>query len=370
MVPSRRLAVMSGSFRSVGHDRPLRAVSVGAGGMGRGWLRTLSRSEDVDLVGVVDVNPAAIPAALADVFGDDPAAADIVAGTDLTTVARAVEADMVVDVTIPEAHHAVTVEAFALGLPVLGEKPMAATLAEAAALTTAAEKAGELFMVSQSRRYDRNLFALRAQAGRLGDVDIVTTEFFKAPHFGGFRDAMAHPLVLDMAIHSFDSARFLLDAEPVAVYCEEYNPRWSWYAGDAGCTAVFEMSGGQRYVYTGSWCSPGLETSWNGRWRISGRAGAATWDGDNPPAAETAVAEAAAGGPESAPPGDGISGSLAEFVHALRTGATPMGECHDNLLSLAMVHAAIESSRTGQRVRVRDILDDARERALATGTTT
>lgn len=357
---------MTQPFRRLPPDRRLRAVSVGAGGMGRGWLRALSRSDDVDLVGVVDVNPDAIPAALADVLGDDPAVDDIVTGTELTAVARSAEADMVVDVTIPEAHHAITLEAFSLGLPVIGEKPMAATLAEAASLTTAAEKAGELFMVSQSRRYDRNLFALKALAGRLGHVDIVTTEFFKAPHFGGFRDEMDHPLVLDMAIHSFDSARFLLDAEPVAVYCEEYNPTWSWYAGDAGSTAIFEMSGGQRYVYTGSWCSPGAETSWNGRWRVSGSAGSATWDGDDAPAADTPAAEPS-GVPESAaatPPGAGIAGSLSEFVHALRTGTTPMGECHDNLLSLAMVHAAIASSQTRARVDVRDILDDARELAL------
>jgi predicted dehydrogenase len=357
---------MTQAFRRLPPDRRLRAVSVGAGGMGRGWLRALSRSDDVDLVGVVDVNPDAIPAALADVFGADPAADDIATGTELTAVARAVEADLVVDVTIPEAHHAVTLEAFSLGLPVIGEKPMAATLAEAVSLTTAAEKAGELFMVSQSRRYDSNLFALKAMTGRLGEVDIVTTEFFKAPHFGGFRDKMAHPLVLDMAIHSFDSARFLLDAEPIAVYCEEYNPSWSWYAGDAGSTAIFEMSGGQRYVYTGSWCSPGAETSWNGRWRVSGRAGSATWDGDDVPAADTPAAEPSGVPAQVAatPPGQGIAGSLAEFVHALRTGTTPMGECHDNLLSLAMVHAAIASSRTRTRVDVRDILGDARELAL------
>jgi predicted dehydrogenase len=358
---------MTRSFRQVEAGRRLRAVAVGAGGMGRGWLRTLGRSDDIDLVGVVDIDPAAAPAALADVFGGDLVVDDLTVGTDLGAVIRAVRPDFVVDVTVPEAHHAVTVEALSLGLPVLGEKPMAATLADAVSLTMAAEKSGELFMVSQSRRYDRNLFALKAEAARLGGVDIVTTEFFKAPHFGGFRDEMEHPLVLDMAIHSFDSARFLLDADPIAVYCEEYNPRWSWYAGDAGSTAIFEMSGGQRYVYTGSWCSTGLETSWNGRWRVSGLAGSATWDGDNPPAAETPDASSdPAGRPDLTPPGDGIAGSLAEFVEALRTGATPMGECHDNLPSLAMVHAAIASSRTHERVHVRDILDDARQRAFAT----
>jgi predicted dehydrogenase len=48
----------------------------------------------------------------------------------------------------------------------------------------------------------------------------------------------------------------------------------------------------------------------------------------------------------------GIAGSLRDFLNALQTGVTPMGECHDNIKSLAMVFAAIESSATGQRVPI------------------
>jgi predicted dehydrogenase len=48
----------------------------------------------------------------------------------------------------------------------------------------------------------------------------------------------------------------------------------------------------------------------------------------------------------------GIAGSLRDFLHALDTGSTPMGECHDNIKSLAMVFAAIDSAATGQRVPV------------------
>ena len=69
----------------------------------------------------------------------------------------------------------------------------------------------------------------------------------------------------------------------MAVYCEEYNPSWSWYAGNANATAVFEMDGGARFVYNGSWCSPGAETSWNAAWRVSGEHGTALWDGDDDP---------------------------------------------------------------------------------------
>jgi hypothetical protein len=47
---------------------------------------------------------------------------------------------------------------------------------------------------------------------------------------------------------------------------------------------------------------------------------------------------------------EGIAASLADFIWALDTGGIPMGECHDNIKSLAMVHAAIESSRLGVRV--------------------
>ena len=96
---------------------------------------------------------------------------------------------------------------------------------------------------------------------------------------------------------------------------------------------VFEFAGGTRFAFTGSWCSPGLETSWNGSWRVSGERGTATWDGDHEPRAHDADEQ-----PISAPVGhrpEQIAGSLAEFVGALRTGDTPWGEAHSNVLSLA-----------------------------------
>ena len=48
----------------------------------------------------------------------------------------------------------------------------------------------------------------------------------------------------------------------------------------------------------------------------------------------------------------GLEASLADFVAALRTGGVPEGECHDNVQSLAMCHAAVESAAAGTRVPV------------------
>ncbi|HEX8487051.1 MAG TPA: Gfo/Idh/MocA family oxidoreductase, partial [Propionibacteriaceae bacterium] len=248
--------------------------------------------------------------------------------------------------------------------PVLCEKPLADSVSAGLGMIAAAEHSRQLLMVSQSRRYWRQLSAFRRQVAALGTVGSVECSFFKAPHFGGFRDEMAYPLLVDMAIHQFDLARDLTGADPVAVYCRSYNPAWSWYAGDAAASVVFELAGGTHFTFNGSWCSPGLETSWNGSWRVSGEHGTACWDGDHEPVATHASGEtipAVVGeGPEQ------IAGSLAEFVDVLGTGATPWGEAHSNVLSLAMVEAAITSAESGRRVLVAEVLEDAYATALAT----
>ncbi len=337
-----------------------RALLVGAGGMGRAWGRNLRDAPDVEVAGWVDLRPeAAARAAAEQGLGDIHTGADLAAAIDVT------RPDFVVDVTVPEAHRDVTVAALRAGLPVLGEKPMAATLEQAREMVAASERAGRLYMVSQSRRYNRGLAALRALiAEQLGSpLGILNSDFYLGPHFGGFRDGMASPLLLDMAIHTLDAARYLSGADPVAVYCEEFNPPWSWYAGNACATAVFELTGGLRYTYRGSWCSEGRPTSWEAEWRAVGPRGSATWDGHDTPVAEVVTGresdafEAPVERREGdLPPaegfGEGIAGSLRDFLRALRTGATPMGECHDNIKSLAMVFAAIESARSGRRVPV------------------
>ena len=335
---------------------PLPVVAVGAGAMGRAWLATLGQSPDVALGGIVDLDLDAARQAAAGLGRPD-----LPVGHDAVALAARTGAKAVVDVTVPGAHHPVTTAALFAGLPVLGEKPVADTLARALSLAAAAEVTGQLFMVSQSRRWNPQLAALKGMADDLGAIGTVTTEFFKAPRFGGFREEMAHPLLVDMAIHAFDSARYLLGTEPVSAYCETWNPPWSWYAGDASASVLFEMDGGTRYAYNGSWCAQGAETSWNGSWRVSGERGAVRWDGDSEPVMDAQVQ------PTDRPrsPYTGIAGALQVFCEALRTGEPPMGEVHENVMSLAMVESAVESAATGQRVLVDDVLARAHEQAQA-----
>lgn len=348
-----------GTFRTIGEDRPLRVVQVGAGEMGRAWLRTIADSPDVELVGLVELDLERARRALS-----EEGAPPVTVGADVVAVARETGADAVVNVTVPGAHLAVNRAALRAGYPVLCEKPAAPTVAEAMLQAATAAEAGELLMISQSRRYFGGFRELVRQVAGLGGIGTVTTEFFKAPRFDGFRAEMPHVLLVDMAVHQFDAARLLIGGEPVAVYCEEHDAGWSTYRGAASAVAVFEFTGGARYVFAGSWSEPGLETSWNGSWRVSAEHGTAVWDGEGAPvvhrpdASEPFVAE-------HSPIPEQTAGSLAEFVASLRTGRRPNGWADDNLRSLAMVEAAVASAQAHARVPMSDVFERARAHAMA-----
>ncbi|MBC8065345.1 MAG: Gfo/Idh/MocA family oxidoreductase [Chlorobia bacterium] len=329
----------------------MRGVVVGAGGMGRAWGKNLH--EEGYLAGWVDIRPGAAAEA------SRALEADIAFGIDLDQVIEKASPDFLVDASPPEAHREVTTMALSRGLPVLGEKPMAASIEDGRAMVETSERVGKLYMVSQSRRYDPGFVAYRKLiCENLGQIGILNVDFSIGAHFGGFRDEMDHVLLLDMAIHTFDQARALTKADPVSVYAEEFNPSWSWYRGNASANCLFEMSNGLRFAYRGSWCSEGLPSSWDGDWRAVGEHGTAIWEKNSVPVAEITCGDDGFHRPTrriEEPPADfyhGIKGSLKEFIDALENGTVPQGECHDNLKSLAMVFAAVNSAKRGERVAV------------------
>ena len=334
----------------------LRAIVVGAGGISRAWFPPLE-AEKVEVAAVVDLARDRAEAAI-----ETYALGRAVASDDLARTLRQVPADFAVDLTTPEAHGAVTCAALKAGLHVIGEKPMASSMAEARRMVRAADRAGRLYMVSQSRRWVAAHEAIRRTiaAGRLGPLTTVNCDFFLGAHFGGFRAAMESPLILDMSIHHFDLARMLGGLDPVAVWCEEFNPAGSWYAGDVAANAVFEMEGGVRFAYRGSWSAEGCQTSWHGNWRLIGTRGTLLYENDADPRGEVVARQKGFTRPKrplrlakASVRHPGQRGALRELLAYLKRGRTPQCECHDNIQSLAMVFAAMDSSRRGRRVPVR-----------------
>ena len=335
-----------------------RAVLVGCGGISRTWLRAVQEMPEVEIVGLVDIDEQAA-ARVAEEFSLPEATRD----RELPAVLDRTAPDVVFNCTVPGAHLEVTLEALRHGCHVLGEKPLADSMENARRMVAAAEEAGRIFAVIQNRRYDARIRRLRSflQSGVLGRITTVNCDFYVGAHFGGFRDHMAHVLLLDMAIHTFDAARFISGADPVSVYCHEWNPAGSWYDHDASAVAVFQMTGDLIYTYRGSWCAEGLNTTWEGDWRIIGEQGSVYWDGAERFQAQ-AVARTGTFISElrdlDVPPFDagdkvgGHAGNIREFIRCLRTGGRPETVCTDNIKSLAMVFGAIESADSGRRVEI------------------
>lgn len=349
-------------------ERPARVVVVGAGSMGSWWAREIVASGVAELVGVADLVEGAPQRVIDQSGAANPAA--VAVGADGVDLALELGADLIVNPTVPVAHHPVTVKALHAGIPVLGEKPVTETLPEAISLLAHAELTGVPFMVSQSRRFFRQVRQLRSFVVAHGPT-VMTSAFFSLfTEMEGFRRTQDHPLLRDMGIHAFDTARYILDADPVAVTARGTRPEWSVYHHDATVSATFEMSDGSLFAYHGTWNARGLPTWWNSEWRIGGQHGSATWDGTGAPVVgtedeeETARLQAAIDA-ETAPEPDQIAASLVECVSALREGRTPMCEIHENVLSFAMVEAAVTAVERGERVEIDELLEHARVEAIA-----
>lgn len=345
---------MSHGFHAKPAVAPLPVVVVGAGAMGGDWIRMLIDSPHAELVGLVDLDVDLARDSLRRNGLDG-----VLFGSSVVDIAERTGAHAVINVTVPQAHRTVNEQALRAGLPVLCEKPLAPTVAEALRQVALANVTGGLLMVSQSRRYNPYLTAFRDSVSDLGALSTVTAQFFHEDHEPGFREQMAHPLLLDMAIHHFDMLRYATHDEPISVRCSSWNPPWSWFAGDASATAEFELASGARFVYSGSRCTPGIPTSFNADWRTYAEHGAAGWDGET-----TVTLDAALPTPTVPDRLAGIAGSLEDFVTCLRGQRTPQNEVRRNVLSLAMVEGAILSSDRKQGVVLADLLEASLESAI------
>lgn len=336
---------------------PIRAVLVGCGGISRTWLHAIVQRDDVEITGLVDLVPE-----MAEARQQEFQLAHVPIGTDLGRMIQETGAQAVFDCTVPSAHPHVTITALNLGCHVLGEKPLAPSLADARRMLAAAAAAGRIYAVIQNRRYRDSIIQYRGmvQSPAVGPLTTMTADFFLGPRFGGFRAEMEHVLLIDMAIHTFDQARFISGKDPVSVYCHEWNPPGSWYAHGAAAMCIFEMTDGVVFSYSGSWCAEGMNNSWNCDWRCVGTRGTALWDGED--VLRGATVTGTTGffrdtSPIPVPEAPGLqhrlhAGVIDDFLLSIRAGREPQTVCTDNIKSLAMMLGAVESARTGRRVDI------------------
>jgi predicted dehydrogenase len=329
-------------------------IQVGVGGFGQTWLGRVQRFADASLVAIVDVDPRALAAARQETglapshcFGDYAEAFD------------AVQADAVLNATPPRLHHEVALAAFERGLHVMTEKPIADSMEHGRLMAEAARDARRTLMVSQNYRFRPWARTIRRllQSGEFGPPDNVSVRFAKSLRFDPSLSArMGHPLVRDMSIHHFDLMRALTGREALSVYGRTWQPQWSWFDDDPSAAALFEFEGGLEALYEGTWVTRGRETTWDGYWSVECPEAVIELRADRVHVIPADHPDEDSEVELPGTPRSGQTAALQEFCRSVVEGREPETSGRDNLRSLAMSFAVMESARAGQPVQIAQVL--------------
>lgn len=173
----------------------LKVGVVGIGHLGKEHARIYSELENVDLVGLADIDPA--KAAKAKELG-------IPFYQDSRELLPQIQA---VSIAVPtSAHYEVAKEFLARGVHTLVEKPMASSVEEADALIELAVKHRCAFQVGHVERFNPAFRALENVLGRL--------RFIEIHRLGPFTPRVSDcGVVLDLMIHDIDILLGLIDSE-------------------------------------------------------------------------------------------------------------------------------------------------------------
>jgi scyllo-inositol 2-dehydrogenase (NADP+) len=286
--------------------------------------------------------------------------------------------DLVVVASPNRSHVPLGVAALEAELPVVIDKPMAPSSAEARRLIETAERTGKLLTVFQNRRWDNDFLTIRKLMGAelLGPVVRLESRFERfrpEPKAGAWRERAdpeeAGGLLFDLGAHLIDQA-IVLFGRPVAVYAEVDTRRTGARVDDDTFVAL-RFGGGQ---VAHLWASV-IPRRLGPRFRVVGLRGAyEKYDLDPQESAlssgmrpgdpgwgkeprerwgrlATEVGGVALDGQVETVPGS-YETYYALLRDALIAGGAPPVDPAESLMGIEVIEAAQQSARNGQVVRV------------------
>jgi len=163
--------------------------------------------------------------------------------------------------------------------------------------------------------------------------------------------------------------RGILQVDPVSVQARTWNPRWSWFEGDPVVSVIIEMEREVWITYNGSWVSRGWETTWDGDWRVECEEGEIYWAKNCVTVKPSEIYKSVFNkGLFEREEGmfecklvdmhlEDREYSLYEFYRSIIENREPETSGKDNLKSLAITLASVESSkRKGETIKIKDYL--------------
>jgi predicted dehydrogenase len=354
-----------------------RMIQVGTGGFGATWCRQFLppsvRDGLVEVVAAVDVNPAALENAQRD-LGLPPERCY----TDIRQAFAENPADFCTIVVPPAAHERVIDLALDHDLDILSEKPIADSLEASVRIAEKVKRAGRKMGVTMSHRFDQDKTTLREELrsgrhGRIGYVVLrLTCDCRTYGRWGMFRHEIPDPLLVEAAVHHLDILADLVDDECELLWADAWNPPWGEYAGPSQALVTMRFRNGSRAFYEGAKSNAVGLNGWTEEYiRAECELGTVILDHrqieyfPHDPGGPWAAGREGAGQPVPMlrRPRWAHAWLIEQFVDWLDGGRPMATNVQDNLRSVALTHAAIESGHRSEPVDVDALLQRAVEHA-------
>ena len=317
--------------------------------MGRNHLRVISAHPATEVAAVGDPDEAALAAATAQTGA--PGFADPL------TMVREADVDAIVVAAPTTTHPALAHAAIARGLPVLVEKPLAATTEEAKSIVDAARAAGVPVQVGHVERFNPAVLKL----GRLLRASWLTNVYAVVSRRAGPFPARIRDVgvTIDLATHDVDMLSWIAAERPTHVYAEIAQRKHASH--EDLLFGLLHFPSGARGMIDVNWLTPAkrrqltvigeegmfeldyltqrltFTKSALGDLRlISGYA--PTFSGD---VAEIPV--------ETYEP---LMAQLDAFVHTIRTGEKPYVDAQDGLWAVRIATAMLDAAASGRRIEL------------------
>jgi UDP-N-acetylglucosamine 3-dehydrogenase len=189
---------------------PLRVGLAGLGSIGQNHLRLLSANPEVRLVALADPVEASLDAGVRQTNAQG--FADALAMIDETPL------DALVIATPTTAHAPIALAAIEQGIPVLVEKPLAATVDEGLEIRAAARRRGVPVQVGHVERFNPAVLELdrRLRQGWLSSIYSISSRR-AGPFPARIRDV---GVTIDLATHDVDILSWVTRERPTRVYAE------------------------------------------------------------------------------------------------------------------------------------------------------
>ena len=327
----------------------LKIAVVGGGGISAAHLPRLAQRDDVELVGLADLNPAARETAKK--FGIARFVADY---KELLPLCDAVL------ICVPTFLHAdIACEALRAGKAVFCEKPLARTLEQSDRIAAAVRESGAPFQVGFVRRFDDEWLNWRqaVQSDKIGRP-VVWRDVASGPAPGAWfvRDEQGGGPFLDGCIHNFDFALSMFGKAQWA-FCHGRSLGEGHTAIDTG-NATVRFESGDELSLLWSWgLPPGCR---GGRiFEILGPQGVMSWPASQNAESPHFVINRGENSEEVSYPAGALTAGFArqmdEFVAVARGETQPRAGIEEGRAALQLALAVLESARSSHVVRVEEI---------------